>query len=116
MELKVDAEHLGDGTWVVAVAGEIDLYTAPEFKRHLIGVAKDGAASLIVDLGECSFIDSTALGILIEANRRLEGSMRSLVVISDDRNIRKVFEVTGLDRVFTICRSRDEALNQRSRL
>ncbi|MGH9321178.1 MAG: STAS domain-containing protein [Vicinamibacteria bacterium] len=107
--------RLDDGTSVVSVAGEVDLYTAPELERELLGAARNGAASLIVDLGECSFIDSTALGVLIEANRRLDGSARSLVLVSDDRNIRKVFEVTGLDRVFTICRSRAEALNQRPR-
>jgi anti-sigma B factor antagonist len=113
MELNVRTERLDDGTSIFTFSGEIDLYTAPKFERHLIGAANNGAASLIVDLGECTFIDSTALGILIEANRHLGGSPRSLVLISDDRNIRKVFEVTGLDRVFTICRSRAEALNDR---
>jgi anti-sigma B factor antagonist len=115
MELRVDTQRLDDGTCVVSVAGEIDLYSAPEFERHLLGAASDGGPALVVDLGECSFIDSTALGLLLEANRRLNGSARSLVLVSDNRNIRKVFEVTGLDRVFTICRSRAEALSHGSR-
>lgn len=108
MELKVGTQRLDDGTCVVSVAGEIDMYTAPEFERRLLGAAENGGATLIVDLCECTFIDSTALGILIEGHRRLEGSARSLVLVSDNVNIRKVFEVTGLDRVFTICRSRAE--------
>lgn len=113
MELKVGTQRLDDGTCVVSVAGEIDMYTAPEFERRLLGAAENGGGTLIVDLCECTFIDSTALGILIEGHRRLEGSARSLVLVSDDVNIRKVFDVTGLDRVFTICRSRAEALNGR---
>lgn len=113
MDLNVGTQRLADGTCIVSVAGEVDLYTAPVFERHLLGDGENGGPSLIVDLRACSFIDSTALGILLEANRRLNGSARSLVLICDNRNIRKVFEVTGLDRVFTICRTPAEALSQR---
>lgn len=111
MKIKVGTERLADDICVVSVSGELDLYTAPEFELELLGAATNGPASLIVDLGGCSFIDSTALGILLVANRRLNGPARSLVLISDDRNIRKVFEVTGLDRVLPMFRSRSEALN-----
>lgn len=103
-------ERLRDGACVVSVAGELDLYTAPEFERQLLGAARKGAAALVVDLLECGFIDSTALGILIKANRCLNGSRTPLTLVIDDRNIRKVFEVMGLDRVFPIYGSRADAL------
>jgi anti-sigma B factor antagonist len=113
LEFDVDVELLPESTRVVAVVGELDLYTAPEFERHLLGATMNGATSVIVDLGRCSFVDSTALGTLISANRRLFATGRSLTVVTADRNVRKVFEVTGLDRVFRIFASRDDALNGR---
>ncbi|HEX2045542.1 MAG TPA: STAS domain-containing protein [Gaiellaceae bacterium] len=113
LEFAVDVERLPDSTRVVTVVGDLDLHTAPEFDRHLLGATKNGTTSLIVDLARCGFVDSTALGILIAANRRLFATGRSLTVVTDDRNLRKVFEVTGLDRVFRIFPSRDDALNGR---
>jgi anti-sigma B factor antagonist len=106
--LKSETEILDDGTRVVSIDGELDLYTGPQFERALFG-ALDGAADVVVDLAECSFIDSTALGILVAANRRLGGS--GLAVVTDDRNIRKAFEVTGLGNVLAIHPTRAAALN-----
>lgn len=113
LEFDVDVDRLPDDTRVVAIVGDLDLYSAPEFERHLLGATKNGATSLIVDLSRCSFLDSTALGILIDANRRLFATGRPLTVVTGDRNVRKVFEVTGLDRVFRIVPSRDHALKER---
>jgi anti-sigma B factor antagonist len=111
-EFGVEVEALPDGTRVVAVAGDLDLHTAPEFERHLVGTTRNGATSLVVDLDRCTFIDSTALGILIGANRRLFATGRSIAVVTGEQNVRKVFEVTGLDRVFTLYDERSDALAQ----
>src|SRR6476620_4551997 len=94
---SVDAD-----THVVAVAGEIDLFTAPEFKQRVSAPIDEGRTHVIVDLTETTFIDSSSLGVLIGAHRRLRRLEGALV---------KTFRITGLDGVFTIVNSLDEAFN-----
>src|SRR5215217_4517461 len=97
-------------TAVISLSGELDLYTCPEFKEELLRVIGDGIRLVVVDLTETTFIDSTALGVLIRGVERLKTRDGRLVVACSDPNIVKIFEVTGLDRVFSVHRSRDEAL------
>jgi anti-sigma B factor antagonist len=110
-ELDITTEEAGAGV-VVALAGEIDLYTCPEFKQELLRVIADGATLVVVDLTKTTFIDSTALGVIIRGVERLKQRDGRLVVVCADPNIVKIFEVTGLNRVFSIYGSRDEALAQ----
>jgi anti-sigma B factor antagonist len=111
-ELDIATEDAGSGAAVVALTGEVDLYTCPEFKAELLRVIGDGAALVVVDLTETTFIDSTALGVLIRGVERLRRGGGRLAVVCVDPNMTKIFEVTGLDRVFSIHRSREEALAQ----
>ena len=114
-ELDITTEEAGAGVAVVALAGEIDLYTCPEFKQELLRVIADGASLVVVDLTGTTFIDSTALGVLVQAVQRLretDGGRFGLVVT--DENIRRIFEMTGLERVFPIYGSRDEALSDQT--
>jgi anti-sigma B factor antagonist len=111
-ELGMSTEEAGNGIAVIALSGELDLYTCPEFKEELLRVIGAGATLVIVDLTRTAFIDSTALGVLIRGVERLKKNDGQLVVVCADPNIVKVFEVTGLNRVFTIVGSRDEALAQ----
>jgi anti-sigma B factor antagonist len=104
--LTSQTEILDDGTRVVSIRGELDLYTGPHLERAL-----DSASDIVVDLAECTFIDSTALGILLAAKQRLRGSGARLAVVTDDHNIRKVFEITGLDKLFVLHPTRAAALN-----
>src|SRR4029450_7273749 len=111
-ELGISTEEAGNGIAVIALTGELDLYTCPEFKEELLRVIGDGATLVAVDLTQTTFIDSTALGVLIRGVERLKMNDGQLVVACADPNIVKVFEVTGLNRVFTVVGSRDEALAQ----
>lgn len=113
-ELDITTEEAGAGVAVVALAGEIDLYTCPEFKQELLRVIADGANLIVVDLTKTTFIDSTALGVIIRGVDRLKQRDGRLVVVCADPNIVKIFEVTGLNRVFSVYCSRDEALAQTS--
>ena len=95
---------------IVALTGEVDLYTAPELKQELLdAIAADGPG-VVVDLSEATFIDSTTLGVLVGGLKCLRPDDRELVLVITDRNIRKIFDITGLDRVFPIHESRAEAL------
>jgi anti-sigma B factor antagonist len=102
MVFKLATADLGDGIFSVSVAGEVDLATAPELKEALGDVVSSGASGVLVDLSNATFIDSTTLGVLMGAVRRLRPTGGELVIACDDANIRKIFEITLLDRVFKI--------------
>ena len=111
MNFDINTERLDDNSYVIALAGEVDLYTAPEFKQQLLEVIGQGAKDVIVDFSDTTFIDSTTLGVLVGGVKRLRTNEGQLSLVCSDRNITKIFEITGLDRVFTIYGSRDEAVD-----
>jgi anti-sigma B factor antagonist len=102
---EIDAE-----THVIELGGEVDLYTAPEFKERIIKVIDEGKKRVVVDLSSATFIDSTTLGVLVGGVKRLRPVGGSLALVCTDHNICKIFEITGLDRVFAIHDSREAAL------
>jgi anti-sigma B factor antagonist len=105
-EQPIDAER-----HVLAVRGEIDLFTAPELKQVLAESIEAGRIRIIVDLTDTTFLDSTALGVLIGAVKRLRSRDGALAIVNIDDNIAKTFEITGLDQIFTIVPTRDEAID-----
>jgi anti-sigma B factor antagonist len=105
-EFVITSRWLANGTFVVAAGGEIDLYTAPELERALAGPLAEGTTQLVVDLSEATFVDSTALHVLLRAARQLDQEAGELIVVVPDPNVRKVFEITGVDRFFSVVSSR----------
>ena len=110
MNFDIKTEQLGNDAYVISLAGEVDLYTAPEFKQQLLEVIGQGGKQVVVDFSNTTFIDSTTLGVLVGGVKRLRTNEGQLSLVCSDRNITKIFEITGLDRVFTIYPTRDEAL------
>ena len=110
MNFDVKTDKVDDGTYVISLTGEVDLYTAPEFKQQLLDVISEGGKDVVVDFSDTTFIDSTTLGVLVGGVKRLRAQDGRLSLVCSDRNITKIFEITGLDRVFTIYPTRDEAL------
>ena len=110
MNFDINTEELGDDAYVISLAGEVDLYTAPEFKQQLLDVIGKGAKDVVVDFSNTTFIDSTTLGVLVGGVKRLRTNEGQLSLVCSDRNITKIFEITGLDRVFTIYPTREEAI------
>jgi anti-sigma B factor antagonist len=102
LEFAILRRRLGNGTFVVAASGEVDLYTATELERALASSVTEGAAQLVVDFSGATFIDSTALHVLLPAARQLERAAGELIVVVPDPNVRKVFEITGFDRLFAV--------------
>src|SRR3954467_12095010 len=109
MAFAIEDRSVDADTHVVSVAGEIDLFTAPEFKQRVSAPIDEGRTRVIVDLTETTFIDSSSLGVLIGAHRRLRRLDGSLVIVCSNDAIIKTFRITGLDGVFTIVTSLDEA-------
>jgi anti-sigma B factor antagonist len=96
---------------LVSVSGELDLYTAEHVRNGIDEADAVGADTVVLDLSESSFIDSTALGVLVQETKRLEGRGHSLVLVTNDPRIRRVLEVTGLDRVFLTYATLHDALS-----
>jgi anti-sigma B factor antagonist len=109
VQFEARSDKLSDGTPVVAIAGEIDLFTAPEFKQAVNAAIDSGGDGVVIDLTETTFIDSSSLGVLIGAHRRAESHGASLVVVCDNDAIVKTFRITGLDGIFRLVPSLEAA-------
>jgi anti-sigma B factor antagonist len=109
MDFDIKTEQLSGEAYVISLTGEVDLYTAPEFKQQLLEVIGQGGKEVVVDFSGTTFIDSTTLGVLVGGVKRTDDGQLSLVC--NDRNITKIFEITGLDEVFTIYPTREEAVS-----
>jgi anti-sigma B factor antagonist len=101
-------EH-DDGVVLVRLAGELDLYNADALREALFEAAAQRPERLVVDLTEVRFIDSTALGVLIEARAKL-ANRRGFLLAAPGLETRRALEISGLDRHFSIHASVDEAV------
>jgi anti-sigma B factor antagonist len=109
--VDVSVSRAADGDVpVVEVSGEVDVYSAPALKDQLTSLLKSGASSVVVDLSEVAFLDSTGLGALVEARAATSESGGSLPLVCSQERILKLFKITGLDGVFAIHATVDEAL------
>src|SRR5438034_6300609 len=99
-----------DGWAVLAVRGEVDVYTAPRFRERLIELVSEGKYQIVVDLEAVDFLDSTGLGVLVGGLKRLRTHDGDLSLVCTQARILKVFEITGLTKVFAIHDSVDAAV------
>jgi len=113
MNFSLSSEKPESGAdYVVSLGGEVDLYTAPELKQELHRLVGEGATRIVIDMTETTFIDSTTLGVLLSVVKRVRPEGGSVVLVCPDRNVKRIFEITLLDRVFAIVDSRDEAFDE----
>jgi anti-sigma B factor antagonist len=98
-----------DGRVVVSLAGELDLYNAHVVRDALLQAASDSPERLVVDLSEVRFIDSTALGVLIEARTKMP-NRRAFLLAAPGLETRRALQISGLDRHFSVHETLDEAL------
>ena len=101
-------ENAGEAC-VIRLGGELDLYNAPQMRDALMGACDDSPQRIVVDLSEVEFIDSTALGVLIEARSRLN-NRRAFLLAAPGLETRRALEISGLDRHFSLHQSVSEAL------
>jgi anti-sigma B factor antagonist len=89
---------------VVLVVGELDALTAPRLHDELVALAADGIDRVVLDLRRLDFVDSFGLGVIVSARRRLSQQGNSLCVVAgeDQRTLRRVLEITGLDQVLPV--------------
>jgi anti-sigma B factor antagonist len=99
-----------DGAVVVRLAGELDLYNAHAVREALIGCTEESPDRLVVDLSGVNFIDSTALGVLIEARTRM-ANRRGFLLAAPGLETRRALEISGLDKHFNVHESLSDALS-----
>lgn len=101
-EFELKTAVVGEDGFVVSIRGEADMHRAPELERELLEVLERGGSSVVVDLVEVGFVDSTVLGLLLRYQPRFRTRGGDVVLVSDDRRILRTLEITGLDRIFRI--------------
>ena len=107
----VEVFDVSDRVSVVEVHGQADLHTASELRSAMTEAIDRGAVSLVVDLSEATFIDSMTLGVLLGAVKRLRPAGGGVSVVCTDPHIRRIFEITLLDRVFALHADRRTAVD-----
>ncbi len=108
----LEIEQLDGDVKVFNLQGELDHATAPELREPLDRAIDHGARSFLIDLSDCSFIDSTGLSVLVHARSRVldDSQAGRFEVCCPDAQIRRLLEITGIDRAFGVHQTRDEAL------
>jgi anti-sigma B factor antagonist len=94
---------------VVDVAGEVDVFTAPKLRETIIGLLTDGRDRIVVDLSGVGFMDSTGLGVLVGALKRVKERDGALALAGAQGTVLRVLNVTGLNAVFAMHASVDDA-------
>ncbi len=109
---EVASEELEDGIRTLTVRGELDMNTAPDLEQELDAALSDSDASIVLDLCECEFIDSTGIALIVRAWQRLEGSdgKGRLVLCSHNHQVRRLLEITGVESSIPMHERRDAAL------
>jgi anti-sigma B factor antagonist len=102
-----------EGTTIVAVGGEIDVYTAPKLRDKITELVAEGVYSIIIDMEGVEFLDSTGLGVLVGGLKKVRAHDGSLELICTQDRLLKIFRITGLAKVFVIHDSADGALAAR---
>jgi anti-anti-sigma factor len=112
VQFEVEVGDLERGVRTISVRGELDLSTAPELEGPLDDALQSGEGSVLIDLSGCEFIDSTGIALIVRAWQRLDSGEdgRRLVICSQNDQVRRVLEITGLELSIPLHTSRDEAL------
>lgn len=109
MDLRTDVSTQ-NGWTVVTIHGELDVASAPTLRERLIGLVNEGSNYLVLDLEGLDFIDSTGLGSIISALKRARTNDGDLRLVCTQSRIRRLFEITALDKAFPLHSSLDEAI------
>ncbi|HET7523696.1 MAG TPA: STAS domain-containing protein [Acidimicrobiales bacterium] len=109
MELGLEVDESRSPYTILAVKGEIDVYSAPRLREKLVELVSQGHRQIVVDLEGVDFLDSTGLGVLVGGLKRLRSHDGELSIVCSQSRILKVFEITGLTTVFQLSPTIEEA-------
>ena len=109
-DFRIEEESPQPAVRVLAVHGDADLHSAPELRERIRGAIDDGANTLVVDLSATTLIDSTSLGVLLGGMKRLREENGEMRLVVPQAEVRRVFEITMLDRIFPLHDTQEDAL------
>ncbi len=101
-----------DTTCLLTIEGEVDVYTSPQLKQDIVQLAERGVKHIIIDLSKVEYLDSTGLGVLIGGLKRLREAGGNLALVGPGMRIQRIFEITGLNKIFDIYATEEEAAAQ----
>jgi anti-sigma B factor antagonist len=112
---EVKDEPLDHGVRVISVHGELDLDTAPQLEAPLDAAMSAGESSIVIDLSDCEFIDSTGIAVIVRAWQRLsgngsEGVVGELVLCCSNDQVNRLLKITGVESSISIHPDRDAAV------
>jgi anti-sigma B factor antagonist len=110
LDIKVNTRVLNDKAQAVEVQGEIDVYTSPRVKETINELIEKGHYQLVINLEGVRYIDSTGLGVLIGALKKVREHNGRILLVCTNPQIKKIFNITGLVKIFEIFKDEDEAL------
>jgi len=111
MNLKVTPRRVDEETQALDLEGEVDVYTAPLLRQEIMDQVDSGVKHLLVNLAQVEYLDSTGLGILIGGVKRLKEQDGSLKLVGPSARITRIFEITGLNKIFDVYSSEADALS-----
>ena len=88
--------------WDISLEGELDVSTADKLKEHLYTLVEKKMADMKIDLTNLDYIDSTGLGVMIGVLKKLKISDKEIYIINPKNNVKKIFTITGLDKIFKV--------------
>ncbi len=112
MNLSMTSRTPREQTCILEIEGEVDVYTSPQLKQDLVQLAESGVKRVIVDLSKVEYLDSTGLGVLIGGLKRLREADGNLCLVGPGMRIQRIFEITGLNKIFDIYATETEAMAQ----
>ena len=95
---------------LVDVEGEVDVLTSPRLKTALVAVVDAGATTVVINLDRVRYMDSTGLGVIVSATKRVREKDGSIVLTGLSPHLMKIFEITGLRKVFDVYPTESDAL------
>jgi anti-sigma B factor antagonist len=107
---RIEEERLAPATVVLVLHGEADLHSAPELRERLRATIDNGAENVILDFSDSAFVDSTSLGVLLGGMKRLRERNGQIRLVVPRPDVRRIFEITLLDRIFPLHETREQAL------
>jgi anti-sigma B factor antagonist len=110
LDARVSVSRFGSDSFVVAAVGELDPYTSERLREKLADVLELGGRWILVDVTGVAFMDSTALGVLVDTAKALRSCGGRMVLVADDPRVTRMIEITGLQRVFRVELSLPEAV------
>lgn len=110
LDICVNTRELSPKVALAEIQGEIDVYTSPKVKEGLLELIEKGKYNLVISLEDVRYIDSTGLGVLIGMLKKVREHNGTIGIVCSNPQIKKIFNITGLVKIFGIYKNQEEAL------